>query len=133
MTTVPSLRPQPMLAVADVERASRWYQEVLDLVSNHGGGEYEQLLCDGAMVLQLHTRAGAHHHLPLADADGPLGNGVAVWFQADDFDALVACARAAGAEVVTDVHVNPNAGQRELWLRDLDGYLVVVAETPPAR
>jgi hypothetical protein len=29
---------------------------------------------------------------------------------------------------VTDVHVNPNAGHRELWLRDRHGYLVVLAE-----
>jgi hypothetical protein len=28
---------------------------------------------------------------------------------------------------VTDVHTNPNAGHRELWLHDLDGYLVVLA------
>jgi hypothetical protein len=26
------------------------------------------------------------------------------------------------------VHVNPNAGHREMWLRDPDGYLVVLAE-----
>lgn len=25
------------------------------------------------------------------------------------------------------LHTNPNAGHRELWLRDLDGYLVVLA------
>jgi len=35
--------------------------------------------------------------------------------------------RSTAARVVTDVHVNPNAGHRELWLRDLDGYLVVLA------
>jgi hypothetical protein len=28
---------------------------------------------------------------------------------------------------VTDVHVNPNAKQRELWLRDPDGHTVVLA------
>jgi len=25
------------------------------------------------------------------------------------------------------VHRNPNAGHRELWIRDLDGYIVVIA------
>jgi catechol 2,3-dioxygenase-like lactoylglutathione lyase family enzyme len=58
----------------------------------------------------------------------PRGNGVAVWFEADDFDAVVTRARAAGATVQTDVHNNPNAGHREIWLRDPDGYLVVIAE-----
>jgi hypothetical protein len=36
-------------------------------------------------------------------------------------------ARKSGATVVTDVHENPNAQHRELWLRDPDGYLVVLA------
>jgi len=26
------------------------------------------------------------------------------------------------------VHVNPQAGHREVWIRDPDGYLVVIAE-----
>jgi hypothetical protein len=36
--------------------------------------------------------------------------------------------RAIGPLIVNDVHVNPNAGHREIWIRDLDGYLVVLAE-----
>jgi hypothetical protein len=36
--------------------------------------------------------------------------------------------RRAEAEIVTDVHVNPNAAHREIWLRDLDGDLVVLSE-----
>jgi hypothetical protein len=34
----------------------------------------------------------------------------------------------AGARIQTDVHFNPNAGHREIWLRDPDDYLVVLAE-----
>lgn len=37
-------------------------------------------------------------------------------------------ARESGAEIVTDVHVNPNSRQREIWMRDPDGYLIVLAE-----
>jgi hypothetical protein len=59
--------------------------------------------------------------------DVPLGNGVAVWFEVDELDAARARIRRAAATIVTDVHVNPNAGHREIWLRDLDGYLVVLA------
>jgi hypothetical protein len=29
--------------------------------------------------------------------------------------------------VVRDVHTDPNARQREIWVRDPDGYLVVLA------
>lgn len=44
-----------------------------------------------------------------------------------ELDAALQRVRAAGVRVDTDVHVNPNAGHREIWLRDLDGYLVVLA------
>jgi predicted enzyme related to lactoylglutathione lyase len=67
------------------------------------------------------------HHGPLADPHAPLGNGVLVWFEVADFDGAVERAGAAGATVERDVHVNPNAKQRELWLRDPDGYRVVLA------
>lgn len=123
-----AVRPQPLLVVADVPRASRWYQQVLDADSGHGGTEYERVIVEGTLVLQLHALDVGHHHGRLADPTVPLGNGVAVWFETDELDAVAERSRQAGAQVVTDIHVNPNAGQRELWLRDLDGYLVVFAE-----
>ncbi|MFN2478355.1 MAG: VOC family protein [Pseudonocardiaceae bacterium] len=125
---VPSVRPQPMIAVADVEQTSLWYQHVLGAASGHGGAEYEQLLVHGAMILQLHRLDIGHHHGAIGDPEQPLGNGVAVWFEVDDFDAAVRRIHDVVAEVVADVHLNPNAGHREIWLRDLDGYLVVLAE-----
>ena len=79
------------------------------------------------VLLQLHHLEVEHHHGRLAGHDLPLGNGVLVWFEVADFDAAVAQVRAIGAPVVRDVHVNPNAQQQELWLRDPDGYLVVLA------
>lgn len=128
----PTVSPRPLIAVSDVDASRRWYAALLGVESGHGGDEYEQLLADGEPVLQLHRRDVAHHHGELA-ADGvPLGNGVAVWFAVSDLDGAVARGREHGVAVVTDVHVNPNAGQREWWLRDPDGYLVVVAEAGDA-
>lgn len=117
-----------MITVVDVERASLWYQRVLGGVSGHGGDEYERIRVDGELVLQLHRLGCDHHHGALADPDQPLGNGVAVWFETDDLDAAADRIRDLGARVVAEVHVNPNAGHREVWARDLDGYLVVLAE-----
>lgn len=122
------VRPQPLITVTDVPAASRWYQQVLGAVSGHGGEEYERRLIDGTLILQLHRDDIGHHHGRLADPRQPKGHGCALWFEADDFDALVARSRQANAEIQVDVHVNPNANHRELWLRDLDGYLVVLAE-----
>lgn len=125
---MPSVRPQPLITVADVPAASRFYQAVLGASSGHGGEEYERLLVDGELIMQLHSADVEHHHGRLADDSGAAGNGMLVWFEVDDFDSAVARTRETGAEIVTDVHVNPNAGHRELWLRDPDGYLLVLAE-----
>ena len=78
--------------------------------------------------MQLHSAAVEHHHGTLADPARPTGNGVLLWFEVGDFDSAVARTRATGAEIITDVHVNPNSGLHEIWLRDGDGYLVVLAE-----
>jgi predicted enzyme related to lactoylglutathione lyase len=123
-----SVRPQPLIAVSDVRRAADWYARVLDVAATHGGDEYEQLRTDGALILQLHARGVEHHHGAIGDPTSAPGNGVALWFALARFDAAVERVRAVGATVVTDVHVNPNAGHREIWLRDPDGYLVVLAE-----
>jgi predicted enzyme related to lactoylglutathione lyase len=123
----PPVQPQPLISVADVARARDWYRTLLGATSGHGGDEYEQMLVDGTLVLQLHARDVEHHHGALIDPDAPPGNGVALWFAVGDLDAAAERAAAGGASVVTALHVNPNAGHRELWLRDPDGYLVVIA------
>jgi catechol 2,3-dioxygenase-like lactoylglutathione lyase family enzyme len=117
-----------MIAVADVEAASRWYQHVLGAASGHGGAEYEQLLADGRLIMQLHRLEIGHHHGTIGDPGQPAGNGVALWFEAADFDATVQRIRAVRPRIVHEVHINPNARHREIWIRDLDGYLVVFAE-----
>jgi catechol 2,3-dioxygenase-like lactoylglutathione lyase family enzyme len=122
------MHPQPLIAVRDVEASSRWYQTLLGCTSGHGGTEYERLVDEGGeLILQLHDW-DAHEHPHMGDpAAGPLGNGVLLWFQIDDFVAAVGRARALSAEVLEGPQVNPNANHREIWLRDPDGYVVVLA------
>lgn len=124
---MPSIWSQTMLVVSDVERSSRFYCEVVGFESGHGGDEYEQLLHDGEIVLQLHDDGTDDHHGPLADLEQVRGNGVLLWFEVRDFEATVERAKAAGAVIVRDVHHNPNANQHELWIDDPDGYRVVLA------
>lgn len=127
------MRPQPLIAVTDVETSSRWYQQLLGCQSAHGGKEYERLIANGVLVLQLHNITVDHHHGPIADIDAkPYGNGVLIWFEVDDFDAAVARALDLNAEVVLPRHRNPLSGHGgpnhwEIWLRDPDGYTVVLA------
>lgn len=120
------MKPQPLIAVDDVAASRRWYTATLGLVSGHGGDDYEQLLADGEMVLQLH-RWEAHAHPHLGQPRAAHGNGVLLWFLAGNFDAALARIRDAGAEVLEGPKVNPNANHREIWLRDPDGHVVVVA------
>jgi hypothetical protein len=44
--------------VSDVEASSRWYQRLLGCESAHGGPEYERLVANGALVMQLHRWEG---------------------------------------------------------------------------
>ena len=125
---------QTLVAVRDVEASSRWYQTLLGLRSDHGGPEYERLLSGDVLVLQLHRLELEHHHGPVADADREVGNGVLLWFgEVSDFDAVVRRAGELQASVVRPPHRNPPEGQgngpghREVWIRDPDGYTVVVA------
>ena len=121
------MEPQPLIAVADVEASSLWYRELLGCESGHGGPDYERLLSGGRLILQLH-RWDAHDHPHMGDpASKPYGNGVLLWFRTDAFDAAVSRARALGADILEEPHVNPNARHRECWLGDPDGYVVVLA------
>jgi catechol 2,3-dioxygenase-like lactoylglutathione lyase family enzyme len=119
--------PQPLLVVRDVSASSRFYQLVLSAESGHGGDEYEQIVSNGEIVLQLHDADVEDHHGRLADPEAPLGNGVLVWFEVADFDGAVERIRGASVPVERDAHTNPNARQQEIWIRDPDGYLVVLA------
>ena len=104
----------------DLSRALRLMMETADDETGEVDEEVDKLL------LQLHHR-DAHEHPHLHDEAVPVGNGVLLWFQTDEFDAAVARARDAGAVILEEPHVNPNAGHRECWLRDPDGYKVVLA------
>jgi catechol 2,3-dioxygenase-like lactoylglutathione lyase family enzyme len=127
------MRPQPLICVRDVEASSRWYQRLLGCRSDHGGAEYERLMWQGKLVLQLHRWDVEHHHGPIGDPDArPYGNGVLLWFEVDDIDEAIARAAELKAEIVMPRHRNPPDGDGgpnhwECWLRDPDGYTIVIA------
>lgn len=131
-----TVRSQPLIAVRDVRASSRWYQHLLGLetLPEHEHRElYDRLLCGGELVLQLHAWDEENHpNLVNADA-APPGHGVLLWFEVDDFDEVVERARALRAEIVMEPHVNPAPGHVELWLRDPNGYVVVVASADGTR
>jgi predicted enzyme related to lactoylglutathione lyase len=131
---VAAAQSQTMIAVRDVEASSRWYQQLLGLRSDHGGPEYERLLAGGTLVLQLHHGDVEHHHGLFVNRDAEVGNGVLLWFgEVPNFDEVVVRAEQLQAPIVRAPHRNPPEGQgngpghREIWIKDPDGYTVVVA------
>ena len=126
------VRVQPILAVNDVPRSSVWYAELLGLTatsklmkSDHAY-LYDRLLDGDRLVLQLHCWDEEEHPNLVREPGHRPGHGVLIWFELDDFDAAVERARRMKVEVVEDVHVNPAPQHREMWLRDPDGYVVVI-------
>jgi len=125
------MRPQPLIVLADVEAGSAWFQHVLDLRSGHGGPRYEMLMDGDELVAQLHHWE-ADEHPALGDPSDPSrGNGVLLWFLTDDFDAAEERVHRHDVPILDGPLLNPNSGQREVWLRGPEGYVVVVAGPAP--
>jgi catechol 2,3-dioxygenase-like lactoylglutathione lyase family enzyme len=137
-----SVRAQPILAVRDVRASARWYAQILGSAEPTGSPPsdhdhiYRRIYVGDELVLQLHAW-DAEDHPNLMDANrAPVGHGVLIWFEVEDDVAAGQRARAIGAHVIEE-KINPNARHRELWLRDADGYVVVLASPdgsadPPA-
>ena len=50
-----------------------------------------------------------------------------LWFKSDRVEQDYQRAVLAGAEVLEPIKINPNANHLEFWLREPNGYVVVVA------
>ncbi|HVZ19049.1 MAG TPA: VOC family protein [Terriglobales bacterium] len=125
-----SVQSQPLIAVRNVRASSRWYAELLgaDPLPEHSHRDvYDRISCSGQLVLQLHAWDEEDHPNLVNRNAAPPGHGVLLWFHVDDFDSVVESARALHAEIVLEPHVNPRPQHREMWLRDPDGYVVVIA------
>ena len=119
--------PQPLICVADVQQTSAWFQRTLGFASAHGGPEYEQLVSNGQLVLQLH-HWDAHEHPHLGSPNSkPCGSGTALWFMSEQVEQDYERAVHSGAEVLEALAINPLANHLEFWLREPNGYVVVVA------
>jgi hypothetical protein len=125
------MRPQPLIALDDVQAGSAWFQQVLGLTSGHGGPYYEMLLDGGEIAAHLHQWE-ADEHAALGNRDDPSrGNGVLLWFWTDDFDGALTRVQGNDVTVLDGPLLNPNSGQREVWVRGPEGYVVVVSGPGP--
>ncbi|GIP40506.1 glyoxalase [Paenibacillus sp. J31TS4] len=115
---IPDFYPMPMfvkLEVADLARATAWYEEALGFRSVY------------AMEGMAHVRGARYQDLMLLAGgapDGPRGRGMTINFAAEPeaLDALARRASLAGEDVEGPILRPWNA--RELVVRDLDGYVL---------
>ena len=125
-----SVEAQPLIAVRDVRASSRWYGTLFaanSLPDHRHRDLYDRVFSSGRLILQLHAWDEEHHpNLVKANA-APPGHGVLLWFQVTDFDSTVDRARELRAEIILEAQVNPAPQHREIWLRDPDGYVLVIA------
>ena len=118
----------PIIAVADVEKSSAWYQAVLGCRSMHGGKEFDILVdANGDVLLCLH-RWGAHGHLTMQDASIIPGNGLILYFRTHDMEGIRANAERMKWPVDQEIHLNTNSTKREFSLRDPDGYYLTITK-----
>jgi hypothetical protein len=124
------VKSQPLIAVRSVRASARWYRELLagDSLPEHAHRDaYDRIIHDDQLLLQLHAWDEEGHPNLLNAEAAPPGHGVLLWFEVSDFDAAVARTRSLGAQIIEEAHVNPRAEHREIWMRDPDGYVVVLA------
>ena len=121
---------QPLIAVRNVRASSRWYADLLgaDALPDHPHRDvYDRIWRSGRLLLQLHAWDAEEHPNLVNAGAAPPGHGVLLWFEVGDFDAAVERARRLKAEIIEAPHFNPAPRHREIWLRDADGYVVVIA------
>jgi extradiol dioxygenase family protein len=125
-----AVQVQPLIAVRDVRASSRWYGELLgaDSLPEHSHRDvYDRVSRSGQLLLQLHAWDEEDHPNLVNPDAAPVGHGVVLWFEVQDFDSAMERVSRLGAEVIEGPFVNPAPQHRELWIRDPDGFVVVIA------
>ena len=116
-----------ILIVDDLDRATRFYTEVLGLKLGHRSGDYAQL-DTGATRLALYARSAMATTLGMSlEAPRPDAPGFEIGFKVADVDAAVNELIARGVSPV----VPPTDrfwGQRTAYVRDPDGHLIELAQ-----
>ena len=121
------MKAQPLIVSSVVAITAQWYCQLLNAHKGHGGDNYEQILWNNEMILQIHDEGPDDHHESLIDRSVLKGNGVILWFETDDFESLLERINFYAIKPDRGPVNNPDAGQMEVWLHDPNGYRVVVA------
>lgn len=121
------MKTEIMLFVDDVEKSSAWYQQLLGAKSGHGGPEYEMIIDEeGELLFQLHKLDGDEHGVDLSRDDSPRGEGVLVYVNVADMQAIYRRAQSMKANVLRAPTFIELAGHTEFVVKDPDGYSLAI-------
>lgn len=121
------IRNKIIITVNDVEASSKWYQDLLNFSSSHGGKVFNILVDEnGTVILNLHIW-GEHEHPTLKDPTITPGNGLILYIRVDDLDKIWKNAQKLNAVIEEQPHLNENSGKKEFSLRDPDGYYLIIS------
>lgn len=118
----------PIIAVKDIEISSKWYESVLGLKRTHGGSDFAGMVSDNDEILICFHKWGEHEHPTMNNPNMSPGNGLILYFRAENMSEIRQNVEKTGWSVEEDIHVNPNSTKMEFSLRDPDGYYLTITE-----
>jgi catechol 2,3-dioxygenase-like lactoylglutathione lyase family enzyme len=121
-------RLETIIAVKDVAKSSKWYQDLLNLKSNHGGDSFEMLADENETVILCLHKWDEHDHPTMKDPSIEVGNGLILYFRVSDLKEVWERATKLSLDYEQEPHLNENSGQQQFSLRDLDGYYLMISE-----
>lgn len=71
---------------------------------------------------------GAHEHPTMVKEDEITGNGLILYFKAENIEEIRENLRKMTYEVEQEIRVSPNSRRKEFSMRDPDGYYITIAE-----
>jgi hypothetical protein len=97
------VRTETIIAVKDVPKSSKFYQDLLNCKSEH-------------------------EHPTMLNPEKEVGNGLILFFRVADLNTVFTNARKINATIEKKIHYNENSLKNQFILRDLDNYYVIISE-----
>ena len=118
----------PIIAVKNVVESSKWYQDIFDLRSKHGGDEFDILVDKNDEVILCLHKWGEHEHPTMQTSNMNGGNGLILYFRTKNMEQIREKLRVKNHNVEREIELNPNSRRKEFSFRDLDGYYITIAD-----
>ena len=111
------MKTETLIAVKDVEKSSKWYQDFLGCRSGHGGPHFDMLYSGDNLLLMLHKQNSSE-----GGSNGDLGKGVEIFFVTENVETLFKRAKELSLKIIEELQFNKNANHDVFTVNDPDGF-----------